>query len=230
MSILSQQCEEDALRKLRKRAKATEKPVIPGKFVVVSFFPGEPPQDGKRQRKHECCRYAVNIEHAKQKVMADYPGCQIGEVRCYSYEVARIKLTQRSGSLMSVITTQDREELRNDLLAWEATRDRIVLDPPQHRLTLEATTGTRTAVHPLPIPSAAPVLTFERLLDELSSDFVITKPQLIGVLRHNKLPVTKKKDERGNLMFSELDVWVIRRFLRFEKPRFIRPGASESVT
>ena len=230
MVVLNQQYEESVNREVKKQVKPTEKPDIFGKFVKFSFLPGQPLQDGKPLRWQNLCRYAVNIEHAKQKMMADYPGCQIGDVRCYSYEVARTKLTQRSGSLMSVITTQDREELRNDLLAWEATRDRIVLDPPQHRLTLEATTGTRTAVHPLPIPSAAPVLTFERLLDELSSEFVITKPQLIGVLRHNKLPVTKKKDERGNLMFSELDLWVIRRFLRYEKPRFIRPDASESDT
>ncbi|PQO26774.1 hypothetical protein C5Y96_20035 [Blastopirellula marina] len=200
-----------------------------GRFVTIYVLASDR-GNGKPRRWHKQVRYAISIEHAKAKILADDPACEIGAVSCCTFEVARTKLTQRSGDLMAIIPPSDREELRNDLLAWEATREPIVLAPPQHPLTFEATTGTRTVENGLPEPKTSPVMTFEQLVEELNDEFEISKTQLIGVLRRNELPVADKKDEYGQRRFSELDVWAIRRFLRYKMPRFIRSDASEPVT
>lgn len=203
--------ERSAVKALRQRNKRSEQPQLPGKVFAIHFTPS----GGNRPQK--AVRYALTKQEAIAKVKEENPGCTLRPlVQAFDYATAQQKLTVRVGCISTLLPASDAAEVRDDLLAWEATRQPILIRPQSSAETARFAHAVKVKGNSTPPPTTEGTLTWADLIDALKDEFDIDKGQTLRgiVRRHLKDKLHPTPADDATLRYSESDVSLLRRFLR----------------
>lgn len=134
MSIISENYLREAERKIKRFIKRNAAPELPGKFYAVWWKPETEetePHDRPPQFRRSVV-YAHSEIEALNVVRERNPRAEVRQhTKGIPYKLALSELTVRSGSLIALLNADCLERLLADFERWQATRERIEIEPPR---------------------------------------------------------------------------------------------------